>query len=92
MTRASVGGGEGRDATEGEVRGAGEGGRGLMAAERSASSGEEEDVGGTVRVRPSKLMAWSLCLSQHLLQMRLLMETSTCAFSCRVKVPGEESG
>ena len=60
-------------------------------AERSTSK-REEDVGGTTRVRPSKLIVRSLCLSQHLLQMRLLMETSTCAFSCRVKVSGEKSG
>jgi hypothetical protein len=65
-------------------------GIGLM-ADRSASR-EEEDVGGTTRVRPSKLMAWSLCLSQHLLQMRLLIELSICALSCRVKALGEESG
>ena len=65
-------------------------GAGLMAA-RSASRGEEDDS-GTTRVRPSKLTVWSLCLSQHLLQMRVLKETSNCALSCRVKRLGEESG
>jgi hypothetical protein len=54
-------------------------------AERSASR-EEEGVVGTTRVRPSKLIVWSLCLFQHGWQMRLLIDTSTCALSCRVKV------
>ena len=89
MRRAGVGGGE---ATEGgDERGIGERGRGLTAADRSASSGEE-DVSGTTRVRPSSPIMWSLCLSQHLLQMRLLIETSISVLSCRVKALGEESG
>ena len=94
MTRAGVGGGEGREATEGgEERGIGEGGRGLTAAERSASRPSEDvDVGGATRVRPSKLIVWSLCLFQHGWQMRLLMEMSTCVLSCRVKVSAEGSG
>ena len=88
MIRAGVGGGEDREATEGaDERWSGGGSRGMMAAERSASK-EEEVVGGMIRVRPSKLIVWSLCLSQHLLQMRLLIETSICALSCRVKALG----
>ena len=64
MMWASVGRAAAREATKGgEERGIGEGGRGLM-AERSASSGEE-DVGGSTRVRPSRLIVWSLCLFQH---------------------------
>ena len=56
MTRASVGGAEGREATKGgDGRGIGDGGRGLM-AERSVSR-EEGDVGGMTRMRPSKLTA-----------------------------------
>ena len=62
-----------------------------MAAERSASRAEAEAVGAT-RVRPSNLTVWSLCLSQHLLQTRLLTATSSCALSCRVKAVREESG
>ena len=85
-TRASVGGAEAREATEGgDGRGIGDGARGLMTAERSVSKADE-DVGGTTRVRPSKLVVWSLCLFQHGWQMRLLLETSTCALSCRVKL------
>ena len=89
MRRAGVGGGEdaGSEAVKVVVE---DSGIGLM-ADRSASR-EEEDNRGSTRVRPARLMAWSLCLSQHLLQMRLLMETSTCVYSCRVKVLGEESG
>ena len=85
MRRAEVGGGEdaGSEAVE-------DSGIGLM-ADRSASR-EEEDVSGTTRVRPSRLMPWSLCLSQHLLQMRLWIETSICVLSCRVKALVEESG
>ena len=85
MRRAEVGGGEdaGSEAVE-------DSGIGLM-ADRSASR-EEEDVSGNTRVRPSRLMPWSLCLSQHLLQTRLLMAASTCASICKVKVSGEGSG
>ena len=91
ITRASVGGGEGREVTGGEeVRGAGDGGAGLMAAERSASSGEEETV-GTSRVRPSSRIEWSLCLFQQGWQMRLLMVTSISVLSCRVKEEREGS-
>lgn len=65
MIRAGVGGRVDREAREGgEWRGLGKGRRGLMAAERSAWSGEEEAV-GTARVRPSSLIEWSLCLFQH---------------------------
>ena len=64
-TRAGVGGGEGREESDGgEGSEAGAEGRGLMAAERSASRGEEEAV-GTTRVRPSSFIVWCLCLSQH---------------------------
>ena len=91
-TRASVGGAEAREATEGgDGRGIGHGARGLMTAERSVSRADE-DVGGTTRVRPSKLIVWSLCLFQHGWQMRLLMETSNCALSCRVKLSAVGSG
>jgi hypothetical protein len=61
-------------------------------AERSTSRGEEDGCGGTTRMRPSNPIAWSLCLSQHFWQMRLLMETSTCGLSCRVNTSGEGSG
>ena len=45
-TRAGVRGGEGREEREGgEGSEAGAGGRGLMAADRSASSGEGEAMG-----------------------------------------------
>ena len=89
MTRAGVGGGGGREATEeGEGRGGGEGGRGLTAAERSASSGVEETV-GTTRVRPSSFIVRFLCRSQHGWQMRLLIETSMVESSCNVNTSGE---
>ena len=65
MTRTWVRVSEGR-----EVEGAGEDrrtevwGRGLMAAERSASRGEGEAMGWT-RIRPSSFIVWCLCRSQH---------------------------
>src|ERR1700761_3368851 len=64
MTCAGVGGGEDKEERErgkegGEVEDGGE-----WMAERSASRGDEE-VTGTTRVRPSNLIVWSLCLSQH---------------------------
>ena len=91
MIRAGVGGGEGREATEGgEGRGIGEGERGLMAAEGSASRGEGEAKEWT-RMRPSSAILWSLCLFQHDRQIRLLMETSNSASSCRVKSSAEGS-
>ena len=62
-----------------------------MAAERSASSGEEGTV-GTTRVRASSRILWSLCLSQQRWQTRLLMEASTNAFSCKVKLSAHGSG
>ena len=56
MMRAGVGGGEGSELTErADGRGAGTRGRGWFAAERSVSSGEE-DVRGTTRMRPLKLI------------------------------------
>ena len=56
MRRAGVGGGEGSEVTEGgEERGAGDKGKGMIAAERSASRGEDETVGVT-RVRPASPM------------------------------------
>ena len=59
-----------------------------MAAERSASRGQEEAV-GTTRARPSSPIVWTLCLFQHGRQMRLLIVTSTAGFSCKVKTSGE---
>ena len=66
MTRAGVrGGAEGREARKGgEGSAEGAEGRGLMAAERSASRGEGEEMGWT-RVRPSSFIVWFLCRSQH---------------------------
>ena len=84
IIRAGVGGGEDKEAREGGK------GRGLMAAEKSASRGEGEAVGYT-RVRPSSFIVWSRCLFQQGWQMRLLMETSMVEASCNVKVSGAGS-
>ena len=92
ITRASVGGGEDREAREGgEGSGDGGRGRGLTAAERSASKGAEEAT-GTDLVRPSSSMLWSLSLFQHGRQMRSLIETSRVEASCNVKMSAEGSG
>ena len=65
MTRAWVRVSEGREVEGGgEDRGTEVWGRGLMAAERSASRGEGEAMGWT-RIRPSSFIVWCLCRSQH---------------------------
>lgn len=95
MTTAGVGGGENREETVGRVENeegeVDDGGGWAVTAETSTSRGEE-DVDGATRMRPSNPIEWSLSLSQHLLQMRLLIETSTCGSSCRVKTSEEGSG
>ena len=92
MTRAWVRVSEGREVEgAGEDRGTEVWGRGLMAAERSASRGEGEAMGWT-RVRLSSGMLWSWCLFQHGWQMRLLMETSTVEASSSVNEWVEGSG
>ena len=64
MMRAGVGGEDKEAMQGGEVGGQGEGGRGLMAAERRASRGEVEAMGWT-RMRPSSFIVGFLCRSQH---------------------------
>ena len=92
MTTAGVGGGEEEEEEEEEEEGevedeegeaeaeADSEDRGGWMAETSTSRGQAEGL-GTTRVRPSNPTVWSLCLSQHLEQMRLLMEASILVFS-----------
>ena len=61
-------------------------------AERSASRGEEGGGEGTTRVRPSNPIEWSLCLSQHLQQMRLWTMTLSLESSCSVRTSAGGSG